>query len=587
MSQSQFKDRWYQIEGVDAFENYFLSGAKGHPLGVFPTGTGKSVIIAKLIQRLMLRWPTVRCMMITHDMRLIEQNASKFRSIWPECPLGIYSAGLGGRDTLLPVIFGGVKSISLEIQRALAANLSHFGWRDFIFVDEAHLISQKEDSDYHFVIRELMKINPNLRIIGFTATPFRMRQGMVTDNGMFTDIVYDISGVDAFNRLIDEGYLCTLIARPPRNKMDDSQLVIRAGEYTDASQEAAMSEEVLYKACVEVVQTGNDFNRWSWLSFAPSIKRAELINEILTSLGVDSTVVHSQVKGANGRNKDKEIANRIEEFKRGYYRSIVNKDMLTTGFDHPCIDLINMFRKTRSPGLHVQMNGRGTRPYDPQNPGDVDASYFVNPKDYCIVMDFARNVQLLGPINDPVIPRKPGEQGGEAPVRICPEPIEDGNGGWKGKTDIQGRFGCGTQNHSSAPTCVFCGFIFPKKKEEDLRVSHEDVFVAPPSSKVPKSKIEYWNVAQVFYTLHTKAGSAPMIKVIYACSNGKSMSEFVCLEHMGHAAKRAREWWRERQSGDVPLTTAAALAKVSQLRKPASLRVETAEKYPKILSVEW
>lgn len=577
MNQSQFKDRWYQVEGVDAFENYFLNGGKGHPLGVFPTGTGKSVIIAKLIQRLMRRWPTVRSMMITHDMRLIEQNANKFRSIWPECPLGIYSAGLGGRDTLLPVIFGGVKSIALEIQRRNAANEQHFGWRDFIFVDEAHLISQKEDSDYLFIIAELMKINPNLRIIGFTATPFRMRQGMVTDGGMFTDIVYDISGVDAFNRLIDEGYLCTLIARPPVNKMDDSQLVVRAGEYTDASQEAAMSEEVLFKACQEVVYTGNEFNRWSWLTFAPSIKRAELINEMLTSLGVDSTVVHSQVKGREGRSKDKEVAHRIEEFKRGYYRNITNRDVLTTGFDHPCIDLINMFRKTRSPGLHVQMNGRGTRPYDPQNPGDVDASYFVNPKNYCIVMDFARNVQLLGPINDPVIPRKPGEQGGEAPVRICPE----------NKKDIRGKFGCSTQNHSSAPTCIFCGFVFPKKKEEELRVSHEDVFVAPPIGKVPKSKIEYWNVAQVFYNLHTKAGSPPMIKVIYACSNGKSMNDFVCLEHPGLAGRRAREWWRERHTGDVPLTTQIALAQVSLLRKPASLRVETAEKYPKILSVEW
>lgn len=578
MSQSQaFADRWYQTEGVDAFENYFLNGGAGHPLGVFPTGTGKSVIIAKLIRRLMLRWPTVRCMMITHDMRLIEQNGNKFRSVWPECPLGIYSAGLGGRDKILPVIFGGVKSISLEIQRSNAANTPHFGWRDFILVDEAHLISQKEDSDYHFIIAELTKINPNLRVIGFTATPFRMRQGMVTDGGMFTDIVYDISGVDNFNRLIDEGFLCTLIARPPLNKMDDSQLVVRAGEYTEASLEASMSEEVLYNACCEVVQTGNDFNRWSWLTFAPSIKRAELINEILTSLGVDSTVVHSQVKGREGRNKDKEIAHRIEEFKRGYYRNITNKDMLTTGFDHAPIDLLNQFRKTKSTGLHVQMNGRGTRPYDPMNPGDVDATYFVNPKQYCIVMDFARNVQSLGPINDPVLPKKPGQQGGEAPVRICPE----------NKADIKGRIGCGTLNHSSAPTCIFCGFIFPLKKEEALRVSDEDVFVAPRTNAKPKSKIEYWDVKQVFYSPHNKAGSPPMIKVIYACANGQSLNEFVCLEHLGNAGRKAREWWRERHQGDVPLTTAAALAQVALLRKPCSLRVETAEKYPKILSLEW
>lgn len=577
MNQSQYADRWYQSEGVDALENYFASGMPGHPVMVYPTGTGKSVVIAKGIQRLLNRWPTARAMMITHDMRLIAQNASKFESVWPTCPLGIYSAGLKSRDTLLPVIYGGVKSIAGEIQRAVAENRPHFGWRDFIFIDEGHLVSPKEDSDYQYIFRELAKINPNVRFICFSATPYRMRMGRITDGGLFTDICYDISGIDAFNRLIDEGFLCTIIARPVRNTFDDSQLVIRAGEYTEESQESAMSEEKLYKSCIEFVETGNAFNRWSWLSFAPSIKRAELINEILTSLGVDSTVVHSKVKGTEGRSKDKEIAHRIEEFKRGYYRSILNKDMLTTGFDHPCIDMIGQWRKTRSPGLHVQMMGRGTRPYDPQNPGDVDASFFVNPKYFCIAMDFARNVQMLGPINDPVLPKKPGEQGGEAPVRICPE----------NKKDIRGTFGCGTQNHSSAQTCIFCGFVFPKKEEEEYRVSHEDVFVAPPTTNIPKSQIEYWNVSQVFYTLHVKAGSAPMIKVTYACKNGKSLNEFVCLEHMGQAARRAREWWRERQQGDVPLSTNEALAKVSNLRKPASLRVETAKKYPEILSVEW
>jgi DNA repair protein RadD len=570
-----FANRWYQDEGQFAILDYFDRGGKGNPLAVFPTGTGKSVIIAQLIQKIFFRFPNQRVMMLTHDKRLIEQNARKLQQVWPHAPLGVYSAGLNSREVIMPIIFAGVQSVSKEIQRAINGEYGpgiqsqHFGHRDLIFVDEAHLISQKDTSDYQFVLSELRKINPYIKVIGLTATPYRMRQGMITDDGIFTDVCYDISGVEAFNRLIREGFLSTLIPRPTMTSMNMDNASVARGDFTEKAMDEALADEIMYEAVRELVNTGNHFGRWSWLSFAPSIKKAEQINAMLQSFGVDSVVVHSKLKTS-------EINERIEAYKKGYVRSMVNKDMLTTGFDHPPVDLIGMFRPTVSPGLWVQMLGRGTRPFDPANPGDVDP-FFTQFKENCIVMDFAKNTPRLGPINDPVIPRKPGQSGGgAAPVRICPED----------KKDSDGRFGCGTYNHSSAKLCVLCGFKFPMHQKIFQLPGQDELVRGVNSIKAEAPVIEYLKVKQVFYSKHQKTGAPPSIKVTYVCGI-QSFNEWVCIEHDGFPGKKARDWWKLRHREDPPASVDEALKRCSELRPPDTIRVHLNKKHPEILSAEW
>src|SRR5690606_36427951 len=128
------------------------------------------------------------------------------------------------------------------------------------------------------------------------------------------------------------------------------------------------------------------------------IEHAEHIAEFLTRFGIDCAAVHSK---QSAEYNDKAIL----AFKEGSLRAIVNYGKLTTGFNHPGIDAIAMFRPTMSVPLWVQMLGRGTRPAD----GKKD----------CLVLDYARNTPRLGPINDPVIPRRKGEGGGDPPVKVC------------------------------------------------------------------------------------------------------------------------------------------------------------------------
>ena len=144
-------------------------------------------------------WPTQRFMLLTHVKELIAQNVEALFEIWPNAPVGIYSAGLKSRDIAYPIIYAGIQSA--------IKNPMVFGHRDIIFIDECHLVNQDESSQYQTFLAAMKLINPNVKIIGMSATPFRMGLGYVTDGSIFTDIIHDITNLDNFNRLISEGYL--------------------------------------------------------------------------------------------------------------------------------------------------------------------------------------------------------------------------------------------------------------------------------------------------------------------------------------------------------------------------------------------
>lgn len=251
---------------------------------------------------------------------------------------------------------------------------------------------------------------------------------------------------------------------------------------------------------------------------------------------------------------DKENDKRIEAFKAGELTALINNNKLTTGFDHPPIDLIGMLRPTMSPGLWVQMLGRGTRP----SPATGKAN--------CLVLDFAGNTKRLGPINDPIKPRKPGQKGGDAPVRICEA--------------------CGVYNHASARWCVACAteFTFENK-----------LFKTAGTDELLRSDapiVEMYDVQYVTYALHEKKDKEgkllkpPSIRVTYFCGLLK-FEEWVCLEHGGMAGKKARDWWRQHHTEEPPLTTYQALQKQSELRTPKRIRVWVNKPLPEVLGSEY
>jgi DNA repair protein RadD len=547
-----FQNRYYQTDAENSVFNYFESGNTGNPLVAMPTGTGKSHVIANIIKRIFTYWPNQKIMMLTHVKELIVQNAEKLQDVWPVAPLGIYSAGLNSRDMIMPIIYGGIQSVANAIKQTKDENkpehLKHFGWRDLIFIDEAHLLSPNDASMYQFVISELKRINPYLKVIGFSATPYRLKQGMLTDDGLFTDICYDITKMDQFNRLIYEGYLSPLITKPTKTEFNLSSVSITDNEYNQKQMEAVFDVDKLsFNACQEIINESE--NRISWLIFCSGINHSEHIASILQSMGIDAITVHSKLK-------DKENDARIKAFKNFEFKALVSNNKMTTGFDHPPVDLIAHLRATLSPAFHVQTNGRGTRPS------------LSTGKQNCKVLDFAGNIKRLGPINDVRIPTKPGKkkQTGDVPIKICEY--------------------CGFYNHTTARVCCNCGAEFSFKSKlvqtastaEIIKTSDEPIY-------------EFFNVQKVLYNLHEKKKdgilqSPPSIKVSYICGL-RMFNEWICLEHKGLAQHKAKEWWKSRHGEEPPPTTYQALQRVSELRVPTKLMVHINKPYPEIKSYEY
>lgn len=402
----QFRD--YQDYAIESIFRYFEEGGEGNPVVAMPTGTGKSVVIGGFIQRAFQRYPGQRVMKLTHVKELIEQNFEKLLAIWPTAPAGIFSAGLRRRDAYCPITYAGIATAIKAVET--------FGHVDLLLIDECHLVSPKADTMYQAFINGLKKVNPYLKVIGFTATHYRMGQGLlIEEGGLFTDVCVDMTTLEAFNWFLAEGYLCPLVPRPTRTELDVEGVEIRQGEYNlKQLQEAVDRDEVTHAALLEALEMGHD--RQHWLVFASGVEHAIHVAAMLESLGVSATCVHSKMS-------DGERDQRLADYKAGKYRAMVNNGILTTGFDFPAIDLIVMLRPTQSPGLWVQMLGRGTRPlyapgFDLETTEGRLAAIINSPKRNCLVLDFAGNTRRLGPINDPVIPKRKGKGGGLSLIHI-------------------------------------------------------------------------------------------------------------------------------------------------------------------------
>ena len=506
--------RPYQQEAIDAIYAYF-AGHTGNPLIVIPTAGGKSLVLAAFSEGVLKTWPDQRILIVTHVRELIGQNHAEMVGLWPGAPAGIYSAGLGRREAEARILFAGIQSVHRK-----AAEIGHC---DLVLIDEAHLIPTASATMYRRFLGELTAINPRLKVIGFTATPYRLESGMLHEGegALFTDIAYEIS----VRELIDQGYLCPLVSKQPKTKLEVAGVGSRGGEFIASELQAAVDKEAITRAAVsEIITYGED--RKSWLAFCSGVDHARHVAEEFRSRGISCETIFGDTP------KD-ERDGIIAAFKRQEIRALASMGVLTTGFNAPAVDLIAMLRPTKSAGLYVQMAGRGTR----LAPG----------KENCLVLDFAGNVSRHGPI-DLVEPRKPGGSGGgEAPTKVCPE--------------------CESILPIAASECSDCGYEFPEPAMK----------IAPTASTLAilSGKRDRWvEVTSVTYKKHTKAGSPPSLRVEYHCGL-VIHKEWVCFEHQGYARLKAEGWWQRRSAVPIPGTVDEALNAAGSLLRPSHVFVRS------------
>lgn len=594
------KPRDYQEFVLNQLFKYFLEKTEGNPVVAMPTGTGKSIIVGGFIWWVMSQWPTQRIMMLTHVKELIEQNADKLTTMWPQAPLGIYSAGLKTKQANYPITFAGIQSV---------VNVAPmFGHVDILLIDECHLVSPNDETSYQKFIADLKKVNPNLRVIGLSATPYRLGLGMITDGGIFTDIAVDMTTLEIFNWFFDSGYLCPLVPRPTKTELDTSGVKKRGGEFIERDLQRAVDKaEITDAALREALELAHSRSRI--LVFTTGVEHTIHVTDALRLLGETAVCVHSKMS-------DKERSEALAAHQSGAARWLVNNNVLTTGYDDPAIDCIVMLRPTNSPGLWVQMLGRGTRPfwapgsgYGPSATFDLEtedgrlASIAASPKQNCLVLDFAANTLALGPINDPVIPKMKGKGGGPPPVKFCqPEGLIQPLAFQPNAADLIDRgetmevggvlkaTGCGAYNHTSARVCCDCGAAFHFKPKISTNASSNELIAkkrrAAKESSEPHSEgpqVEDFTVDKVVYSVHEKAGGFPSMKVTYHCGM-RAFSEWVPAWHESNVKFRGRKWWEERTDLPVPDTVQEAVDMCEMLAVPHTIRVEINKKYPEVLA---
>lgn len=547
--------RDYQAGARDAIWAYFADGGTGHPVVALPTGTGKSLVQADFTENVVKTWPGQRFLLLAPSKELIEQNVEALLRQWPGAPVGIVSASLSKREFGRPITYGTVGSLVRHTEK--------IGHIDIVFVDECHLVSDKESSQYRKLIDKLLDINPNLKVIGLSATPYRLGVGHIIEGGLFTDVCYDATTLQAFNWFIEQGYLVPLVPRATRTKLDTDGVKLQGGEFNQKQLQAAVDQlEVTEAAIGEALELAHD--REHCLVFATGIEHAEHIAAMLEARGESAVVIHSKMPDAQ---RDENL----EAFKKGEVRWCVNNNVLTTGFDFPGLDCIVMLRPTKSPGLWVQMLGRGTRPdyaegFDLSDVEGRLAAIQQSGKQNCLVLDFAGNTMEMGPINDPQLPRKKGKGGGMPPFKLC-------------KTDntVDKLGGCGTINHPTAKFCIdpYCGaeFIFDVKISATAGDAELLAFEKPV--------VNEYHVTKVVYERHSKAGRPDSIKVTYYVGL-RRFTHYVCPEHGGIPTRKAGAWWMRHGGGTIPESTTECLKLVDELTAPYAIKVWENKKYPEI-----
>lgn len=342
-----YKLRSYQQEAVDNTIKYFKK-KKDPAVIVLPTGAGKSLVIAELA-----KIARGRVLVLAHVKELVEQNHLKYESYGLKA--GIYSAGLNKKDSDQKVIFGSIQSVA-------NAHGSFFENFTLLIIDECHRVSMEADSQYSQVIKKLRERNPNLCILGLTATPYRLGTGWIynyshrgvvqtKEERFFKQCVFELP----LHYMIKNKYLTPPVKVDiPVTCYDFSELTEKGRSYTNAELEELLRQQrrltpLIVKNIVDITE---NYHRQGVMIFSSTVKHAQ---EILESLP------EGQGRIVIGETEDVERDQIIEDFKNKKFKYLVNVSVLTTGFDAPHVDVIAILRPTESVSLYQQIIGRGLR----------------------------------------------------------------------------------------------------------------------------------------------------------------------------------------------------------------------------------
>jgi len=523
------KDRYYQVAARKSFWDYYQNGGDKNGLISMATGTGKSRVIAGLCKEMITQYPETNVIIAVTSKEIVIQNYEEMLGVWHDAPATIYSAGVGVKNLNGKIIFAGTQSIwrkAFDIKHKI----------DLLIIDESQDLSEKDGTMYRKFIADLKIANPELVVLGISATIFRMSQGLLTDgkNAIFGKVLYEYGMLQG----ITDGYLSPLISKAMSTKFDLSDVGTRNGDYIVEQLEKAVDQHDINKAIVdEILQYGED--RKCWLIFCTTVDHAIHMRDEVRSRGISCEMIC----GATPKAEREAIFRR---YKAGEIRCVTNVNVMTKGTNIPQIDLIASARPSKSAGLVVQAAGRGTR--------------LSKDKENCLLLDFSGWLETHGPI-DLIRAKKKGEKGeGTAPTKTCPE--------------------CKTIVFAGFTVCPECDFEFPPPEIKIERNASESAVLST------QLKVESYPVTGVSYYRHKKSGKPDTMRVDYQSGILKTFSKWLCFSHTGTPREMACFWWRKNAGNAPPKSTDEALLRTSELKVPKVVHVKKVGKYHEVIGVE-
>lgn len=359
------------------------------------TAAGKSHVIADMALRIH-EMTGKRVLCLAPSAELVVQNREKL--IATGTPASMFSASAGVKDLRHPIVFGSPLTVKNRISRF------QDGYA-MVVLDECHGISPTVRG----IIAEMRAGNPNLRVIGLTATPYRLGSGYIfrqwpdgtvnddtrARDPYFTKCVYRITGPD----LIKQGYLTKpVIGETGAEHYDTSALSLNSrGQFDAGAVDRAYHGHGRKTAAIVADVVARSRDRMGVMLFAATVRHAE---EVMASLPPDLSAM------ITGDTPKGERASIIARFKARRLKYLVNVAVLTTGFDAPHVDVIAILRKTESVGLLQQIIGRGLRLHDDKRD--------------CLVLDYTDNLDTHCPDGDLFAPEvKAGKGGGDSEGLKC------------------------------------------------------------------------------------------------------------------------------------------------------------------------
>lgn len=370
----QYTLRKYQQDSVDKGIAFFNGKTKKNGLLVLPTGSGKSLVIANIAKALV-----GKTIIFQPSKELLEQNFSKYISYGEYAE--IYSAS-AGRKRISGVTFATIGSVVNKSEL--------FTEFKYCIIDECHLVSPEEGTMYQKFFESL-----NLKVIGLTATPIRMkRYNFPTPHAKIC--MLDRMRPKFFNEYVH----VTQISEMKQNgwfsdieyyevNFDEKALIINTtgADYTENSLKASIKQN-------SVLENITDLHS--------KIITKGVINHILIFVeSIESATKLQYMIGASicglvtGKTPKSDRADILKQFKNGNLKTVVNVGVLTTGFDFPELDCIIGARPTMSLALYYQIIGRCVRPSQGKKKSHV--------------FDFVGNYKRFGRVEDLVIENKNGK----------------------------------------------------------------------------------------------------------------------------------------------------------------------------------